>query len=268
MPEPDIASFLASRTPRDVPGAVRKRAKAGLGRLLIPLIFGAAFAGFGMLFVTVFFPGALLQELSLDFGEPVSAAGRITAVEDANMSVNEQKVWRYRFAFTDARGNGHAGACYRTGSGWNEGDEVSVEYLEDSPEAARISGTSLNAGGYFGLFTLIFPLAGLGIMGGSLWTWRRKLGLLKNGLVAEGQVKEVRRTNTQVNYKQVFKIIFDYEAQDGRRHEGSLRTHDDDLIWLATKRREAQQPVFLLYDQQKPKRVLLAEALFEPASQN
>ncbi|WOO43084.1 hypothetical protein [Rubellicoccus peritrichatus] len=260
--EPDIATFLASNPPRQIPAIVWKRAVKGSGMVGL-VLFGIFFGGMGLLFTKIFFPWSIIQELSLDLGNPATTDGRITVVEETNMTVNESTVWRYEFSFEDATETAHTGICFRTGSPWAAQETRTIEYLESNPSVARISGTSLDEAGKFGAFVIIFPLVGFGIIFVHVHTRRRKRHLLKNGLLAEAQVIDVFGTKTRINYKQVFKITFAFQGWDGRSHEAKLRTHHDHLISLATKRQQAEQNVYLFYDSKKPKRVFFAESLID-----
>jgi len=261
--EPDIASFLAENPPRYVPKAVRKRAGRG-GSSLFLMLFGAIFAGVGGVLAAAFVsPSTVFAEMRLDSGGRSVAEGVITAVEDAGLKVNERPVWAYYFRFTAAGGAEHEGVSYRAGRAWSAGERHRVVYLEGRPEVARLEGTSLSKGGYFGLVTLLFPVIGVGVMGAALVSRMRLAKLLRDGLVTEGTIADVEPTGSRVNDFPVYRIHFDYRAQSGREESGTLRTHREGLIDLARERREQGQPVFLLYDRRKPGRVLLAEALFE-----
>jgi hypothetical protein len=183
----DIAQLLASPPPRRVPAHVAKAIKGGKG-VWFTVLFGLFFGSFGMIFVWIFFPWRLGDEWQLRGGGAREVSGHVREVSATSMSVNEQRVYEYRFAYTPEDGTPRSAVCFATGRDWAGGREVPVRYLPARPQVALIEGASLNQGGMFGAFTIIFPLIGYGMAIGSLVLRGNPTRLLREGAVAEVDV--------------------------------------------------------------------------------
>jgi hypothetical protein len=256
----DIAQLLASPPPRQVPAHVTRAATGGGNAGCLPL-FGLVFGGFGLIFVGLFFPWRFVDELRLA-GSDRTAPGEIRRVTDTNMSINKTKVIEYTFAYTPADGRVREARCYTTGRRWPVSAAVTVRYLHDSPEVACIDGARLSRGGWFGLFVIIFPLIGGGMVAWFVVSRRRTRGLLRSGLVAEVDVVSVERTNMTVNNQPVYRIVLAGPALAGGQPVTMRRARKADVD-LALKHNREKQPVFILYDPLKPARVILPEALID-----
>lgn len=224
------------------------------------MLFGLMFTLIGSMGVFAFFPFKLFDELALDLGKTVETTGVVQWISETNTSINDSRVWKYQFRFEDLMEKTYLGTSYKTGKSWDEGSKVTVQYVKSDPFIARIKGTKINTGGYFGSFTLLFPVVGIGLLLGSVYTVRQRRWLLRHGEAVLAKVVDVKDTKTQVNYQNLFKLIFAFEVL-GRPHEATIRTTEDDLISLATERHRNDESVVLLYDPRKPRRVLFAEAL-------
>ena len=145
---------------------------------------GLGFAAFGMIFVYLFFPFHLQRSLALDMGKPATTTGTVVKTEKSCMTSNDEPVYPVRFRFlapvekSDSaagveEGVNIEGRCYSDGRSFDAGESVPVEYLPDRPTIARIRGCNLDPAGYFGLFTVIFPLAGFIVAGVGVWRWSR-----------------------------------------------------------------------------------------------
>lgn len=255
----DIAQLLASSPPRRVPAHVEKAAQGGGGGC-VAMGFGLFFGSFGMIFVFIFFPWRMADELRLS-ASGRTVPGEIRRVAETSMSINETKVREYAFAFTTAEGRPMEGLCYTTGRHWSEGAPVTVRYLRHRPEVACVEGARLSQGGWFGLFTVIFPLIGYGIAAG-VWLGRRVTRrLLREGHMAEVDIVGVDETNMQSNYKTVYRITFSNPAAPGSPI--TLKRAHGAEVALALKHLREKQPVFILYDPKKPSRVIFPESLID-----
>lgn len=246
---------------------MRRAAKRQAASLAL-IAFGVVFALFGSFFVVVFFPVHFLSEWRLSVSgttsiKDVEAArpleGTVTEAAATSMSVNETRVWGYDFRYTVA-GREYRGRCYTTGRRWSAGDRVAVEHLPHEPRIARIEGARLSEAGAGGGFVVIFPLLGMAMAGVALRSRSRAAWLLEHGRLGEAKVEEVQATNTKVNGRRVFKVTLQLEAS-GAQRVAAVRSTSSELISLAQQRRESGQPVYILYDPSKPRRLLLPEAL-------
>jgi hypothetical protein len=256
----DIAQLLASPPPRPVPAHVARAATGGGNGGCLPL-FGLVFGGFGLVFVVMFFPWRFLDEFRLAASDRM-VPGEIRRVTDTKMSINKTRVIEYTFGYTPADGRVREARCYTTGRRWTVGAAVTVRYVRDDPEVACVEGARLSQGGWSGLFTLVFPLIGGGMVAWFVVSRRRTRGLLRSGLVAEVDVVSVERTNMTVNNQPVYRIVLAGPALLGGQPVTVRRARKADVD-LALKHNRDKQPVFILYDPLKPARVVFPEALID-----
>ena len=252
-----LAAVLAAPTPRVLPPDLVRRVKNDAGAF-VSVVFGAFFAGFGLLFVWLFFPWQLPSELALALPDTRATEGRIVRVERTNFSVNDETVQAYDFAFVASDGTAGAGRCYTTGPRWQAGDLVAVRYRLGSAAAACPEGARLSKGGMLGLLVLIFPSLGLGVAGYTLVARRRAERILRQGMVAEVRVRAVEATNVRVNQRTVYRLTL--ERCDAVGAEPLIERRSDPVyVRLAGERLASGQPMFVLVDPQKPTRTLWIE---------
>jgi hypothetical protein len=228
-------------------------------------LFGLAFGGFGLLFVGLFFPWRLGDDLRLASAAARTAPGTITDVRRTNVSINKTRVMEYAFRYQAEDGHEHTGLCYTSGPRWSQRAAVQVRYLPDDPDIACVAGARLSAGGWTGLVVLIFPL-----IGGSLVLWfivdrRRRRRLLREGRLTEATIVSVEQTAAQANNRPIYRIVLTAPALNGDRPVKIARTNPAEVA-LARQRAADGQPVFVLYDPAKPGRLLLPEALIDPVT--
>lgn len=263
----DLAALLAASPPRRVPATV-KSAALRQGYTFVVAIFGLVFALLGTVFVVFFFPIHFLSDWRLSIAGTTNVAGveatgplqgAVTQVVETRLEINDRKVWGYDFQYS-LGGQVYQGSCYTTGKRWFVGQRVPVQYLPTEPQVARIAGARLSKGGNVGWFSPVFPLIGLGIAGGALRARRNTLWLLERGRLAEAQVESVERTGAEVDYKPEYKVTLRF-AEGGLRTTVTIRYHSPELVTFAETRLQSGQPVFVLYDPDKPTRLIIPEAL-------
>lgn len=216
-----------------------------------------------MIFVWLFFPWRLWDELRLRGEAAREASGLIHRVNETNMSVNEERVYEYHFFYTPEGAAKLDANCYATGRRWSENNAVTVRYLPDRPQVAVIRGATLNQGGLFGSFVIIFPLIGYGMAIGGLAFRGNPTRLLREGFVAEVDVLSVEATTMTVNDQPVYRITLSAPGASGGPPVAIKRLDLADVN-LAREHAQQKQPVFVLYDPRKPTRLLFPEALIEP----
>lgn len=255
----EFGEFLASPPPRVIPPAVKKKA---MKSTMSPGYFiGLMFLGIGGVLAGVFFPWNLGDALALDFGKPTVAEGLVMRAVKTSMSENSVTIYKYEFTFTPVGGGEISGVCYSRGRKRRSGRRVIVEYLRDSPDVCRIKGCRLDPFGYWAGFTAIFPLVGFLI---TFFTWRgrrRKARLLSYGAFALGSIESVQRTAVRVNNQQQFKITVSFNANGGPR-QITYKAYGGE-VRLAKSKMHSGEKVGLLYDPNRPKRMLLANTLIE-----
>ncbi|HEU4522740.1 MAG TPA: DUF3592 domain-containing protein [Thermoanaerobaculia bacterium] len=222
---------------------------------LVTLI-GFAVLGFGMIFVFTFVANADLSFVTLR-GELERVAGRVTRVEETSASENETRVIANHYEYSVA-GRPFQGVAYATGQRLSVGETVDVEYKPADPKLSRVPGMRRAMFSPFVLFVAIFPLIGFGMVAGGMAMGGKRNHLLRNGLIAHGTLKEKLPTNITVNNMPVWKLVFEFSARDGRRHEATAKTTDPSRL-------EDERQETLLYDPDQPSRAyLLDEAPARP----
>lgn len=257
----DIAQLLAGSPPRKVPAHVAKAALGGGSGCFLPL-FGLAFGSFGMIFAVIFFPWRLADDLRLASDRAPTVPGIITEVRKTSMSINDAEVMEYGFRYTPAGGDGQPrqGRCFITGERWTKDAKVTVRYLSSAPEVACVEGARLTKGGAFGLFVIIFPLVGYGMVAFHVMSRRQTGRLLREGLTAEVDVLSVEETNITVNRQRLYKITLSAPDRTGGQPVTIKRANRAELD-LVERHAADKQPVFVLYDPRKPTRMIFPEAL-------
>jgi hypothetical protein len=255
-----LGEFLRQPVPRTIPSNIRARKLQGsLG--CFGFLFGLLFGGFGMIFVVIFFPWRLWQELALDLGDPAVARGLVSSTETTGMSVNETTVVRVRFAYDTPDERHVEGESYTTGNKFEPEQEVQVEYLSWRTSVCRAKGSRLNPFGYWPSFVILFPLIGFTVFGCALVSRRRAIRILRHGGFAMGKISQIKALNVEINNVQQYRVSVEYQHQ-GETRIGSLwfpRTALDSV----RQHHESGEPVGVLYDPARPKRVILADTLLE-----
>lgn len=222
-------------------------------------LFGWAFFGFGMIFVWIF--GAAADFSFLTFHGEGRTRGRVVRVEGTGASENEQRVDALHYEYSVA-GRMLEGTSYVTGGGASEGQEVTVEYDESTPERSRIEGMRRALFGPWAAFVAVFPAVGLGFL-----VFGTRVGMVRNHLLREGILTTgslIRRepTNVTVNKRRVWELTFEFNDRSGRRCEAAARATDTSAL-----EDDPREP--LLYDPDDPRKAfVLDEAPARPRFEN
>lgn len=247
-------SFVLREAPREVPLPVHVRARlGGTGQL------GWFLLGFGSIFAWGFAGNADVSFLR-GGGVVTDTQGIVTAIEETSFSEGGSDhsdgtpVYAYSFEFETPDGAPQRGTSYRTGRGPAEGARVTIEYDPDAPDAARIKGMRRAPFSAFVLFVLILPLAGVVLIAVRWRKGGRAMHLLKNGHLALGKLVSKTATNTRVNKRTVYRLTFEYEANDGRVHQAVTKTHQPEQL-------EDDAVERLLYDPALPDRAAMMDTL-------
>ena len=256
----DIAQLLSSAPPRLVPAHVIKAAQSR-NTSAAGVVVGLFFVLLGLTFTAVMFPRHLGDEWRLASQAAATTQGVVTAVARTNVKVNKRPVMDTTFAFTPDGGKRQTADCYTTGSRWSVGETVVVRYLPDNPAVANLAGGRLDEIGWGGVFILVIPLSGAGMIFLFLRQRAETGRLLLAGQSAEVDVLSVAATRMRVNKQTVYKITL--SAPAGGPPVTIRRTNPAEIETM--QRYAAQkQPVFVLYDPRKPARMIFPEGLIEP----
>ncbi len=251
----EINTFLATPPPRQVPASVI-RAAAPIKGLIGIIVFGGIFLSMGLIFSWVFFPRHLLEQWKLGHAPTLTTPGKITAVEETKVSVNDQKIFRYGFSYRPDSGGTQGGTAYANGSRWSKGSPVTVRYLVEEPTLAVPEGARLSVGSASSCTLLIFPLLGGAILFFSINSVRVKRLILRDGRVTTATVNSIEKTNVEVNDRPQFKI---HLTRTDDRSAIMKRSSDPTELALAGEKMKSAQPMKILYDPAKPKHFLFPE---------
>jgi len=252
----DRESFLQVPTPRRVPAAIRKAAASGRATW-VTSVFGGVFLSMGFLASWFFIPRNLLTQWQLERDSAGIVPGRIIGVENTNMKVNNRRVLKGRFTFRLQGEKQREGEAYINGGDWEPGKEVRIRYLKDDPSRAVPEGGRLDGFPAGTLFVLIFPLVGAGFLLGGIHFSRMRSRILAHGLLSSGRVKSMRPTAGRINQMPVYK--FSILREDDMR-EFTLRRHVPAEVALLQRKMAADEPLQILYDPNKPHRMLFPES--------
>jgi hypothetical protein len=211
--------------------------------------------GFGFIFFWVF---GLQADLSFaTFHVDGRANGRVTRIESTGASENKQPVQKHHYEYSVA-GRTLTGTSYATGGALAEGEQVTVEYDEGSPERSRIEGMRRAMFGPGAMVVVIFPLVGFVLLYFATRSGIRRNHLLREGILTTGVLVRREPTNMTVNNRRVWEMTFEFTDRSGQRREATARATDTSKLEDDTR-----EP--LLYDPDEPSRAyVLDEAPSRP----
>lgn len=203
-----------------------------------------------------FLPVRWLDERRIEKGPSVTVMGRILEVEDTNMEMNHNRVWKHKFRYQTADGKIRHGEAFLTGKKWKENARVKVRHLVDEPDTAKVVGARMEASPPWLAFVLLFPLAGAAVIFGWFWSRASKMRLLREGVVSSARIESIDTTSMSVNGTNVRKIRLSIpEAGEVVR-----KTWDDVEIELLSEKKEKGGSLAVLLDPRKPKRMIFPDA--------
>ena len=215
--------------------------------------------GFGMIFAWVF---AAQADFSFaTFHVDGHTRGRVISVEATGASENEQSVYAHHYEYSVA-GQTFQGTSYSTGGNASEGQEVTIDYDEGSPQRSRIAGMRRATFGPFAAIVVIFPAIGFVILYFGTRSGARRNELLREGILTTGTLIRREPTNMTINKQRVWECTFEFTDRNGQRHEAAARGTD-------TTRLEDEPREPLLYDPNDPEKAyVLDEAPARPRLEN
>jgi len=237
-------------SPRFVPLATRAIALFGGGLNL----FGWFFFGFGMIFVWAFVPQIDFTSWYQFRGNLATTQGTVTAVRKTNLRENEVDVYEIDYEFTAANGRRCQDRSYVVGNRYSEGETVHIEYREDDPTVSRIEGARQRPAPIWVSFVIIFPLIGSLLVAVGLKKGIKANRLLGRGKLGLGTLKAKEPTNTSINDQTVYKLTFEFVAEDGQTYEVVIKAHQVGLL-------EDDAEEQLLYDPLNPTYAVIFDSL-------
>lgn len=245
-----------SGPPRNVPFLVALRLLFGGGLNQLGWLFG----GVGMIFFWMFTLNGDYSSFRYFRGELGTAQGIVREVRKTSFSVGGSKhskgtpVYEYRYSFTAPEGGQYTGVSYSTGQVYNVGARAIIEYPKGNPSISRIRGLRRSVFGPNVAFVVIFPLLGFAMVAAGLRRGFRAMRLLVHGKVSQGKLVSKVATNARVNNQPVYKLTFEFQADDGFSYQTVVRTHACRVL-----EDEPQEP--LVYDPVDPTNAVLLDSL-------
>jgi hypothetical protein len=149
----------------------------------------------------------------------------------------------------------HQGVSYSTGRQFEPGWSVTVEYLKGDPDLSRIHGMRQAMFDAWVLcFVLPFPLIGLSFIVFGLMKGFKADRLLAQGKVGLGILRSKAPTAARVNDRPVYKLVFEFAADDGSSYEVVSKTSLPDTL-------EDEAEERLLYDPYNPSYAVMLDNL-------
>lgn len=244
------ADFDLAKPPRPVGPTLTVRVM--FGGVMSQL--GWIFLGFGLIFVALFQPGAGMAAAVHFSRDLATGNGTVTDWRKLNLSINDTPVYETSYEFEPGDGSRYAGASYQTGRHRNQGDAVAIEYRANDPTISRIQGMRSTPGGLGVSFVYLFPFIGLCFVLFSIHRGLRARSLLANGRLGRGTLKSKEPTNATVNNQRVYKLTFEFEAEDGMTYEAVAKSH-------VPARLEDEAQERLVYDPRRPSDAVMLDEL-------
>ncbi len=218
--------------------------------------FGWLFFGFGMIFVWAFGAFASLTPVYFWLSRVETAPGVVAEVHSTHASENDVTVYTNQYVFRVERLEAEfRGESYTTGRKFSVGDPVMVEYLSRSPQTSRIQGERSSLFAPWVLcFVGIFPAVGLAFIAVNMQRGVKGSQLLRYGKLTGGKLIDKRPTNTRINEQMVYKLTFEFVADDGQRHTVTANSHQPENLEDETLEK-------VLYNPYNPKSAVVVDNL-------
>ncbi|MFK7738753.1 MAG: hypothetical protein AB8H80_00415 [Planctomycetota bacterium] len=209
--------------PRTLPASLRWRILLG-GAL--PTIGFATLAVGGFLGV-VFAANSELSSWWRFRGELALTEGRVVAVDNANVRVNEEYVQAITFSYR-ALGRDRLATSYGRGAMPAKDEAIQIEYAVRNPDAARIPGFNSAPLPVWAAFPLLFTLISIGLIWFGWRKGRRRVWLMEHGHSAWGLLTSTSPTNTRINNQVVQRLTFAFVDANGDRATATDRSHHEE----------------------------------------
>ncbi len=230
--------------------------------LKMNIVFGNVYALLGIIFFLMGSVFALIFGVNsdLDFShsfekDPANTKAMIVAVSGTGSEVNERPVLKYTFKFIANNKEYISDSYSNEPQSLFEKDSVLIEYNSTDPSVSRIKNmikAPFPAWVFF--ITLIFPSIGVWLLIYTLYRGKKNISLVRNGYLTTGKVIDKIPTNTRINNRVVYEMVFEYTSTDGILRKASTKTHIPERVQDEEKEK-------LLFNLDKPDEAILVDAL-------
>ena len=246
---------LAPR-PRVVPTSVRVCLLLGGGMNLA----GWLVVFVGMVFVWIFGVHADLPARYQFRGEVETAEGKVTRTERTAFTEGGRRnsrgarVFANYYTFPAPDGELRTGVSYARGVELEKGAIVTIELPKGKPALSRIRGMRRGMLSPWAAIVCVIPVVGAILVLCGVWRGLRARALLAEGEMGLGVLKSKTPTAARVNRRTVYRLVFEFQARDGRTYEAVAKTHMPEQL-------EDDEQERLLYDPRKPSRAVMMDSL-------
>ncbi|MBI4871950.1 MAG: DUF3592 domain-containing protein [Candidatus Riflebacteria bacterium] len=198
-------------------------------------LFGWLFLLVGLVFVSIFAVQADGWSLWLAGAETDLVDGTVTAANgtgwrEGGKGKRAVPVKRFAFEFADSTGTRRSGISFAARLDVRPGQPVKVEVPRERPERACIAGMRRAVLPSAALLVLLAPLVAAGLTLAGLRGGRRACRLLAFGHATTCVLVEKAPTRSRINNRPVLRLIFEFDARDGRRRRVAALTHRPELL--------------------------------------
>ena len=236
-------------------------------RIRILLLFGRTSFIIGFLFTLIGIAFIVYFSLQLNWNilfaakkDLVSTAGIITSLDTTQYNVNESPLLEYRYRYYDDSRIPYSGFFLEYADIYDPGQEITIEYLKDSPEISRFTGKDRQN------YDQIMFLAGVGsIVIGVLFLYpsyrrsRRERKIIMMGRPVEGKLVYAEPTNLRVNEQPVYNLTYEYNTSRDSIQKFSVRSH-------MIRNISDEHTEILIYDPGNPSKAVVVDTLPGPVA--
>lgn len=231
-----------TRSPNEISPLSAGKAPAWYGQALIALGGPASQAGWILLAIGSVFlwTTALKSEIRYLFQEKFTdwqvVAGVVLQAKATGARQSGKDIWYYRHSFALDDGYRYRGNSYSVGPKFDAGQVVYIKYVPEQPEDNYIVGLRRSKHSAAVNLLLLFPLAGLLLVGLTLPRNLRNLQLVRKGVFTKGKLENKELTSnafrTGARILPVYRYSFFFDVQQVlyyavcHTHEG-WRVEDD-----------------------------------------
>lgn len=223
-------------------------------------IIGSLFTLIGLAFIIYFSMQLNWNILFAGKKDLVTTSGFITSLNETLYKVNESTLYEYRYRYYDESQIPYSGFFLEYPDFYKPGQEITIEYLKDSPEVSRFAGKDRQN------YDQIMFLAGVGsIIIGFLFLYpsyrrtRRERKIIMMGRPVEGKLVYAEPTNMRVNEQPVYNLTYEYNTNRDDVQQFSVRSHM--IRNLSDERTE-----ILIYDPSNPTKAVVVDTLPGPVA--
>lgn len=216
------------------------------------LVFiGLSFTIMGLVILIPLASTVNYSSLKISKNSPITS-GQLIDISPTDSYVNDVPVYKYSYEYS-VRNKKYTACSYKTGK--DEIKNFKVQYVEDSPEISIIEGMKSNTFPMWIFFLIgFFPIIGVFMLLGGFIKRLMYLRILQIGKITFGVFDRMEATGARVNEQQVYKLFFNYVAEDQKVYKAFGETHK-------THKLQDEQFEPLVYNPENPDEAIMIDGL-------